>query len=65
MPNYACGWSVLQVGGPRRLNTWHMGSLDGTSSLLVRRHNGLVRAALCNSRKQTGGKEPAGAIDPP
>jgi N-acyl-D-amino-acid deacylase len=60
---YGCGWSVRQVGG-RGQNTWHLGSLDGTSTLLVRRHDGLNWAVLFNSRQTADGEEPARKIDP-
>jgi N-acyl-D-amino-acid deacylase len=59
---YGCGWSVRPVGGGRE-NTWHNGSLDGTSTLLVRRSDGLTWAALFNSREAVKGQEPAGEID--
>jgi N-acyl-D-amino-acid deacylase len=59
---YACGWMVRPVGGGKA-NTWHNGSLDGTSTLLVRRWDDLTWAVLFNSRQAKGG-EPAGLIDP-
>lgn len=54
---YAFGWMVRPVG--QSMNTWHNGSLPGTSTLLVRRHDGMVWAVLFNSRKG----DPAGKID--
>jgi N-acyl-D-amino-acid deacylase len=54
---YACGWMVRPVG--KGANTWHNGSLPGTSTLLVRRHDGFVWAVLFNSREGN----PAGKID--
>jgi len=60
---YACGWMVRPIG--LRANTWHAGALDGTSTLLVRRHDGLTWAVLFNTR--TGnlkGKDLAAEIDP-
>ena len=59
---YGCGWTVRPVGDGKA-NTWHNGSLDGTSTLLVRRWDGLTWAVLFNSRQAKGG-EPAGLIDP-
>jgi N-acyl-D-amino-acid deacylase len=56
---YACGWSIVRIGDDGRMNTFHSGSLDGTSTLLVRRHDGLTWAVLFNSRAGN----PAGAID--
>jgi N-acyl-D-amino-acid deacylase len=60
---YGCGWMVRPVGEGRR-NTWHGGSLDGTSTLLVRRSDGLTWAVLFNSRSSAEKEEPAVAIDP-
>ncbi|MEX0641239.1 MAG: serine hydrolase domain-containing protein [Pirellulales bacterium] len=45
---YACGWFVHPVGDDA--NWWHTGSLPGTTTLLVRAHNGLCWAILFNSR---------------
>jgi hypothetical protein len=55
---YACGWMVRPVG-QAKMNVWHNGSLPGTSTLLVMRHDGLVWAALFNDRSRGEGK-----IDP-
>jgi CubicO group peptidase (beta-lactamase class C family) len=60
---YGCGWQVRVVGN-RGLNTWHIGSLDGTSTLLVRRFDGLDWAVLFNTRRDPQGRELAGLIDP-
>jgi N-acyl-D-amino-acid deacylase len=38
---YACGWSVRPVGETGKANYWHNGSLPGTTTLLVRRWDGL------------------------
>jgi N-acyl-D-amino-acid deacylase len=59
---YACGWSVRPYGKDSR-NTWHTGSLDGTSTILVRRTDGLTWAVLFNSRDGGKGGEPASEID--
>ena len=59
---YACGWDVRPVGQDGRANYWHAGSLPGTSTLLVRRHDGLAWAVLFNQRS-TDPKLPDGAID--
>jgi CubicO group peptidase (beta-lactamase class C family) len=61
---YACGWMVRPIGNAGAANIWHSGSLDGTSTLLVRRHDKLAWAVLFNSRDSAKHKEPAGAIDP-
>ena len=55
---YGCGWMVRCVGGGKR-NTWHGGSLPGTHTLLVRRHDGLAWVVLFNQRSPTDGE-----IDP-
>ncbi|AGA28586.1 serine hydrolase domain-containing protein [Singulisphaera acidiphila] len=61
---YACGWNVRtdQPGGG--MNTWHGGYLDGSASLLVRRHDGLTWAVLFNSDTGSNGKSAAVTIDP-
>lgn len=60
---YGCGWQVRTLGG-ERINTWHNGALDGTSTLLVRRFDGLTWAVLFNTRKNAKGMELSGLIDP-
>ena len=61
---YGAGWMVRPLDG-KGVNLWHNGLLDGTSSLLVRRHDGLTWAVLFNSRSGTAEdrKNLAGAID--
>ncbi len=46
---YSFGWSnrVLSDG---KMNHWHTGSLPGTASILIRRHDGKNFVALMNSR---------------
>lgn len=44
---YADGWEVRPVRGAKA-NTWHTGLLDGVSTLLVRRYDGLVWAVMFN-----------------
>jgi CubicO group peptidase (beta-lactamase class C family) len=58
---YGCGWQVRPVTGGR--NTWHTGSLPGTSTLLVRRFDGLTWAALFDQRDDPSGLS-YGDIDP-
>ena len=60
---YACGWNVRPMGDGK-FNSWHNGSLDGTSTLLVRRHDNLTWAVLFNSRDSGGKGEPSALIDP-
>jgi CubicO group peptidase (beta-lactamase class C family) len=47
---YGLGWMIRPVGAEGKMNVWHTGSLPGTSTLLVRRHDGLVWAAVFNER---------------
>ena len=59
---YGCGWSIRPVGERGKANYWHAGSLPGTSTLLVRRWDGLSWAVLFNQRS-TDKKLPDDAID--
>jgi CubicO group peptidase (beta-lactamase class C family) len=60
---YACGWNVRPIGSKGRRNTWHAGALDGTSTLLVRRHDRTNWAVLFNTRNGPNGKSLSGQID--
>ena len=62
---YGLGWLVRDVSGGRR-NAWHNGLLTGgTSTLMVRRHDGLSWAVLFNTdRSADTGETLAGIIDP-
>lgn len=53
---YAKGWAVN-----RALNWWHVGSLPGTTSIMVRTASGFCWAALANSREASG--DTGGALD--
>jgi len=61
---YGCGWQVRTLGREDRVNTWHTGSLDGTSTILVRRVDGLCWAVLFNTRNNAKGETLSGLIDP-
>jgi CubicO group peptidase (beta-lactamase class C family) len=61
---YAFGWSVRPVGKGGKANTWHAGGLPGTSTLLVRRHDGLDWAVLFNTARTAKGRYLADEIDP-
>jgi CubicO group peptidase (beta-lactamase class C family) len=50
---YGLGWSMRREGDD--LNWWHTGSLPGTSTVLVRAHNGMVWAVVFNTRPKDGG----------
>lgn len=62
---YGLGWQVRDVGGGRK-NAWHTGLLTGgTSTIMVRRHDGLSWAVLFNTdRSGTSGETLSGLIDP-
>jgi N-acyl-D-amino-acid deacylase len=59
---YGCGWQVRPVRDAAA-NHWHNGSLPGTCTLLVRRWDGIVFAALLNQRSDNWqrGDEPLDA----
>ena len=59
---YACGWQVRPVRDTKA-NHWHSGSLPGTYTLLVRRWDGIVFAALFNQRSDNWQNGDA-ALDP-
>ena len=62
---YGCGWRVRPVGVDGSFNAWHGGALAGTSTLLVRRHDGLNWAVLFNSRLARHARQAlAGQVDP-
>ena len=61
---YGCGWEILTVG-KGHVNMYHNGLLDGTSTLLVRRHDNLTWAVLFNTHENVGKGTPADAIDGP
>jgi CubicO group peptidase (beta-lactamase class C family) len=60
---YADGWEVRPVGR-NQMNTWHAGLLDGTSTLLVRRYDGLTWAVLFNTDRDRQNHTLADLIDP-
>ena len=48
--HYGLGWMVRTLPEEKGINVWHTGSLDGTSTILVRRYDGFCWAVLFNSR---------------
>jgi N-acyl-D-amino-acid deacylase len=48
---YGCGWNVRTLADGGGFNAWHTGSLPGTATILVRRHDGLNWAVLLNARQ--------------
>jgi len=61
--HYGLGWNVRPVEGGRP-TAWHTGSLPGTSTLLVRRSDGLSWAVLFNAREGADGEVFSRLIDP-
>jgi N-acyl-D-amino-acid deacylase len=59
---YGLGWNVRPAGAG--VNAWHSGLISGTSTLLVRRHDGLSWAVLFNTDRAADGKVLSGVIDP-
>lgn len=62
---YACGWMVRPIDTAGNSNQWHTGSLDGTSTLLVRRLDRINWAILFNSRQGIDEKRLSSLIDAP
>src|SRR5262249_55183985 len=59
----AYGWQVRVIDVQRgTINAWHDGALDGTSTFLMRRHDGLSVAVLFNSRHGPTGSLLSSAI---
>lgn len=61
---YGFGWQVRHVNSRGDINSWHNGLLEGTSSLLVRRHDGLTWAVLFNASHDNDRNVLATLIDP-
>lgn len=61
-PYYTLGWMNRSLGG-ERFNYWHGGSLPGTATILIRRHDGLNFVGLVNSRTSKAGKSVGGELD--
>ncbi len=51
---YGLGWNVRPTKDGKA-NYWHAGSLPGTATLLVRRHDGLTWVVLFNQRSRSDG----------
>ncbi|WP_149494869.1 serine hydrolase [Roseiconus lacunae] len=45
---YSLGWSIVDI--PKGVNQWHTGSLAGTATIMIRRHDGKNFVALFNAR---------------
>jgi N-acyl-D-amino-acid deacylase len=60
---YSCGWLNRPVGNGGKFNSWHTGSLPGTATLLVRRHDGRNFVILFNARSSPDAEHFGRAID--
>ena len=60
--HYSCGWNN-RVVGDGQINHWHTGSLPGTATILVKRHDGRNWVVLFNSRVSPLASHLGGAID--
>ncbi|WP_432861577.1 serine hydrolase domain-containing protein [Microbispora rosea] len=60
---YGMGWSVRPIGSA--LNTWHDGAYPGTSTLMVRRYDGLSWIVLFNRWDDALGQNYTADIDYP
>jgi N-acyl-D-amino-acid deacylase len=60
---YSLGWFNRTVG-EGRVNHWHTGSLDGTATILIRRHDGRNFVVLFNARVSPYSRHLATAVDP-
>lgn len=61
---YGLGWMVRPAGPAGGFNSWHTGSLPGTSTLLVHRHDDWHWAVLFNTRGGPDGQRLSALIDP-
>jgi N-acyl-D-amino-acid deacylase len=62
--HYGCGWSVIEHGNKGGANHWHTGGLDGTSTLMVRRADGLNWVVLLNAGRNEDGEFYCSSLDP-
>ncbi len=61
---YSLGWmNRVQDEQAGKLNRWHTGSLDGTATILIRRHDGWNMVALINTRSSPSADHLGRAID--
>ena len=62
---YSLGWFVRAVEKEGRMTSWHTGSLPGTSTILVHRHDGQNVAVLFNSRVSPAAEHLTRALERP
>lgn len=61
-PFYGLGWRVRHKGRGRA-NVWHTGKLEGTSTAMVRRHDGIAWVVLFNTDRNPDGTPLTNLID--
>jgi CubicO group peptidase (beta-lactamase class C family) len=61
---YGLGWLIRPVAEAGGFHRWHAGSLDGTSTLLIRRADDVTFAVLFNKRHADPAQTPAKLIEP-
>ena len=59
---YSLGWNNRKVDDGK-FNRWHTGSLSGTATIMIRRHDGRNFVALMNTRVSPTGKQLSGQLD--
>jgi N-acyl-D-amino-acid deacylase len=59
---YSLGW-INRVVGDGEVNHWHTGSLPGTATILIRRHDGKNFVALLNTRASPSANQLGRDID--
>jgi N-acyl-D-amino-acid deacylase len=59
---YALGWQVRDLGDGR-YNRWHTGSLPGTTTIMIRRHDGRNFVGLLNTRVSPATSPLGGDLD--
>jgi len=62
---YACGWNVRPASMHGNVTAWHTGLIPATSTLMVRRYDGLAWAVLFNTEADAEGKTLSNLIDRP
>ncbi len=60
---YGLGWNVRKIDNTGQQNFWHTGSFAGTSSLLVRRHDGYRWAVIFNVDRTRKGDRCTDVVD--
>ncbi|MCC9600450.1 serine hydrolase [Stieleria sp. JC731] len=58
---YSLGWSNVVI--PKGVNHWHTGSLAGTATIMIRRHDGKNFVALFNARTSPNASHLGSEID--